>query len=208
MRMQRTTPGRRSAIGAWLLPSAAGGFAQEHGTARRCGRRPLVCPRTGSPPVKLALCRRAPSAAGSPCGSKPLGTPLAVGGGIAHLPGCDLGVAWVWAGCGLGAGCGQARAAISGRRSAGSPRSLLFRYGRRDARHHSRLCCGTGYNEGEAMAPDCDDSEARKGHFGRERHFRLRTVGKERTLCYRTGRTPSPAPLPPATLDLHQARQP
>jgi hypothetical protein len=62
------------------------------------GLEPVGAP--GSAPAKLALCRRTPSAAGSACGSKPLGTPLAAGAAIAHLRG--WGLAWMGPGWGLG----------------------------------------------------------------------------------------------------------
>jgi hypothetical protein len=122
---------RRMAVAGAFRATAGGGAAVLRSVPRLPADRPAGAP--GSAPAKLALCRRTPWIAGSPCGSKPLRTPLAAGGAIAHLPGCGMRA---------GAGCRRQQ------RTAGSARSLLFRHGRRDARHHSRLCCGTGCNEG------------------------------------------------------------
>ena len=83
-------------------------------------------------------------------------------------------------------------------RKLGSFRPRTFPHGRRDAHHI----------QGYAAGHDATRGEAREGSFARDRQFRLRTIGKGRTLCYRAGRTPRPAFLPPATLHLHQARRP
>jgi hypothetical protein len=103
--------------------------------------------------------------------------------------------------CGQGVGGAFVRVAEWGRQedhTLGSFRPRTFTRGRRDAHHHPRLCCGAG----------CNGGEAREGGFARDRQIRLRTIGKGRTLCYRAGRTPRPAFLPPATLHLHQDRRP
>jgi hypothetical protein len=81
---------------------------------------------------------------------------------------------------------------------------------RRDGCRDPRLCCVVGATRrrmaDEFRAREAALEGAREGRHARERQFRLRTIGKRRTLCYRARWTHCPALLPPATLQLRQAR--